>query len=272
MSAPSDDLSPRVKRVIAPNPGAFTGPGTNTYLVGTGKLRAIIDPGPENPAHIDRIMEALEHEEASTDLILVTHSHPDHLPGARILSERTGAPIAADGRITGVTRPLAHGQRIPLSGCSVEALYTPGHAGDHYCFLLLEEGALFSGDLILGRGSVTVRDMDAYLASLRALRQYGIRSILPGHWDPVDDAERKITEYIDHRLEREQQVLAALRAGDRTPAAIAQRIYPVDLDPRLRAASRASVAAHLASLERRGVVRTFPGSDPPEYELVPGTV
>ncbi len=272
MAASTVEQSPLVRRLIAPNPGPFTGPGTNTYLVGSGDFRAVVDPGPENPKHIDRIMEALEAEKAKVELILVTHSHPDHLPGARILRERTGAPLAADGSIRGVDRPLSHGQRIPLPSCSVEALFTPGHAGDHFCFLMNQDGALFSGDLILGKGTVTVNDMDDYLASLRSLQSLGIRSILPGHWHPVDDAEEKIAEYIDHRLERERQVIAALRAGDRTTFAIAQRIYPPDLDPRLRAASRASVAAHLLSLEKRGAVRSLKIEDRVEYELVPGAL
>ncbi len=268
MAALTVEQTPLVRRLIAPNPGPFTGPGTNTYLVGTGDFRAVVDPGPENPAHIDRIMEALEAEKAKVEVILVTHSHPDHLPGARILHERTAAPLAADGTIRGVDRSLTPGQRIPLPGCSVEALFTPGHAGDHYCFLMDQDGALFSGDLILGKGTVTVKDMDDYLASLRSLQNLGIRSILPGHWHPVDDAEAKIAEYIDHRLERERQVIAALKAGDRTTMAIAQRIYPPDLDPRLRAASRASVASHLIALEKRGAVRSQRIEDRIEYELV----
>lgn len=260
-----------VERLIASNPGPFTGPGTNTYLIGTGDRRAVLDPGPEDPAHIDRILAVAEDAHAFIDLILVTHSHPDHLPGARFLRDKTRAPLAADGRIRGVDRPLSHGQRVPLPGCFVDALYTPGHAGDHYCFLMGEDGSLFSGDLIVGSGTVVVSppdgDMDEYLASLRALRTYGIRTILPGHWDRVDDPEAKITEYIDHRLEREQQIIAAMRAGDRTTLAMVARIYP-DVDRRLRAAARASVTAHLISLQRRGLVRFLDTPDGREYELV----
>lgn len=266
MAAQTIRESRYVRRLVAPNPGPFTGPGTNTYFIGVGERCVVLDPGPDDPAHIDRILEAAEEERARIELVLVTHSHRDHLPGALLLRDRTKAPLAADGTIRGVDRPLAHGQRIPLPGCSVEAIFTPGHAGDHYCFLLQEDGSLFSGDLIVGSGTVVVNDMDQYLESLRSLRAYGVRAILPGHWDRIDDPEGKITEYIDHRLEREQEVLAALRAGDRVPEAMAARIYP-NLDPRLRGAARSSLMAHLVSLQRRGIVRPIETAEGREWEL-----
>ena len=270
MASEATRESPLVERLVAPNPGPFTGPGTNTYLIGTGERRAVLDPGPDDPAHIDRILEAAEEDHASIDLILVTHHHRDHLPGAHLLSDRTGAPVTADARIAGVRRPLSHRLRVPLPGCTVEALFTPGHTSDHYCFLLEEEGSLFSGDLIVGSGTVTVSppdgDMDEYLASLRSLQELGIRLIYPGHWPRVDDPHGKIDEYIDHRMEREREVIAALRAGDRRPSEMVVRIYP-GLDPRLVGAARSSVTAHLISLERRGEVRAIEGPADKEYAL-----
>jgi len=161
------------------------------------------------------------------------------------------------GRNRGVDRPLHHGQRIPVAGVTLEALYTPGHAGDHFCFLM-NDRSLFAGDLIAGKGTVGIRppdgDLDEYLGSLRSLRDYGISTIMPGHWPRVDDAEGKITEYIDHRADREREVIAALRAGDHTAEQMALRIYPV-LDPRLRNAAAGSMTAHLISLQRRDIVR-----------------
>ncbi len=261
--------TPLVRRLVCPNPGAFTGPGTNTYLIGAGEHVAILDPGPEDPAHIDRILEAAEEAHAFIDLILVTHHHGDHLPGAYLLRDKVHAPLATHGRNRSVDRPLSHGQRIPLDGFTLEALFTPGHAGDHFCYLMNDQW-LFSGDLIVGRGTVTIRppdgDMDEYLASLHSLRAYGISTILPGHWPRVDDPQAKITEYIDHRMEREREVIAALRAGDRTPPTMVKRIY-VALDPRLRAAAQGSVTSHLISLQRRGMVRVVHTENGHEYEL-----
>jgi len=252
-------VAPRIHKLLAPNPGPYTGPGTNTYLVGERELVAI-DPGPDDPVHVDRIVEAAGELGAPISLILVTHHHVDHLPGAERLRRKTGAPLAAHAGIRGVDRELVHGQRVPADGELLEVLATPGHASTHLCFLLRERELLFSGDHIVGQGTVVVSppdgDMSAYLDSLALLRQYPIRRLLPGHWDPVEDPPAKIEEYIDHRLLRERQVLAALRLGCDTIGAIVARLY-ADVDPRLHGAAAGSIRAHLDKLqsERRVVQR-----------------
>ena len=245
-------VAPRVRKLLAQNPGPYTGPGTNTYLLGEREL-VVIDPGPDDPTHIDRIAEAAGEQSAGIALILVTHHHLDHLAGADRLRRRTGAPLAAHDGIRGADRTLVHGQRVPADGDALEVLATPGHASTHLCFLLRARELLFSGDHIVGQGTVVVNppdgDMGAYLDSLALLRQYPIRRLLPGHWDPVDDPQAKIDEYIDHRLMRERQVIAALRLGCDTIPAIVARLY-ADVDPRLHGAAGGSIRAHLLKLER----------------------
>jgi glyoxylase-like metal-dependent hydrolase (beta-lactamase superfamily II) len=134
----------------------------------------------------------------------------------------------------------------------------------------MDDQSLFAGDLIAGQGTVSIRppdgDMDDYLASLRSLRSYGISKIMPGHWPPVDDPQGKITEYIDHRMEREREVIAAIRGGAQSTAQMADRIYP-DIDARLRGAAMASISAHIISLERRGMVRVVHAPGGHSYEL-----
>jgi hydroxyacylglutathione hydrolase len=249
-------VAPRVRRLLAPNPGLYTGPGTNTYLLGEREL-VVVDPGPSDAEHVDRIVQTAGEVGAPIVLIVVTHHHPDHLPGADRLRRKTGAALAAHEGIAAVDRPLAHGQQVPADGETLEVVATPGHASTHLCFLLRERELLFSGDHVVGHGTVVISppdgDMGAYLDSLALLRQYPVRRILPGHWDPVDDVAAKITEYIDHRLLREREVLAALTLGHDTIAAIVARLY-ADVDPRLHGAAGRSVLAHLQKLAGEGRV------------------
>lgn len=249
-------VAPRVRKLLADNPGPYTGPGTNTYLVGEREL-VVIDPGPDSVEHIDRIVTTVGELGARVALILVTHHHSDHLAGADRLRRRTGAPLAAHDGIRHIDRPLRHGQQVPADGEWLEVIATPGHASTHLCFLDRPRELLFSGDHILGKGTAVIYppdgDMQAYLDSLYLLRRYPIRRLLPGHWDPVEDGPAKIAEYIDHRLMREREVLAALHLGADTIEALVARIYP-DLDPRLIGAAGGSVRAHLLKLAREGRV------------------
>jgi len=246
----AEQLSGIVARILAPNPSMMTLAGTNTYLVGTDVLAAI-DPGPDIPEHLDAILAAVA-ARGTLAVSLVTHHHDDHLPAARRLRERLGVPIAGHADLPGVDRPLHDGQRTELSGATLAALHTPGHTADHVCYLLEQEGALFTGDLIAGTGTVVVgegrADLARYLGSLDRIEQVGARTIYPGHGPIVADPGAKIREYRDHRLERERQILAELASGERSVSEIVTSLYaavPVALHPM---AAR-NVRSHLWKLE-----------------------
>ena len=237
-----------VTRVVAPNPGPYTGPGTNTWIVDAGPVVAVIDPGPDDEAHL----EALNHRLAgrAVGVVLVTHGHPDHLP----LAERFAAPHHASVR----RHPeLQDGDIVRAGNLNITALHTPGHAADHLCFLLAEDRAVFTGDLILGRGSSMVTypegDVRAYLRSLERLAALEPRILFPGHWDPVTDAMAKIEEYRHHRLEREAQVLGEVRRGPGTAPELTRRVYG-ELDDRLMYAAEMTLRAHLRKLVDDGLV------------------
>ncbi len=260
-------VMPHVARLTAPNPSPMTGAGTNTYLVGSGDL-AVIDPGPDDDGHIGAIVAEAGAMRGRIVIILVTHSHLDHLPGAFSLSQRVGVPIAAFTPILGVDIHLRHEQRLTIGGMPLRALHTPGHAADHLCFHLEDAAALFSGDLIVGEGTVVIgRDgeLDDYLRSLRSLLPLELQRILPGHGPVIDEPRRKIEEYIAHRLDREQQILAAVTAGATTPAAIVDEVYP-DLDVRLQPVAAQTVEAHLRKLVREGRVTTYLDGGQTGYE------
>ncbi len=261
-------VMPHVAHLTAPNPSLMTGKGTNTYIVGTGDL-AVIDPGPDDDAHIAAIQEAIASLGGQPVLILVTHSHLDHLPGAFSLARRLGVPIAAYAPILGVDVHLRHDQRLTIGGHPLRALHTPGHAADHLCFLLEDDAVLFSGDLIVGEGTVVIgRDgeLDQYLDSLRALLPLNLQRILPGHGPPIDEPRRKIEEYIAHRLDRERQILAAVEAGATTPLEIVEEVY-AEIDPRLYPVAAQTVEAHLRKLAREGRVLPYQEGGSTKYEV-----
>ena len=238
-----------VSRVVAPNPGPYTGPGTNTWIVDAGPVVAVIDPGPDDEAHLAALNRRLA--DRAVGVVLVTHSHPDHLP----LAERFARPHHASVR----RYPDLHdGDVVRVGRLSITALFTPGHSGDHLCFALTEDGAVFTGDLILGQGSSMVTypegDVAAYLRSLDRVASLRPRRLFPGHWDPVDDAMAKIEEYRAHRLEREAQVLAEVRTGPGTAAELTRRVYGA-IDDRLAYAAEMTLRAHLRKLVEEGEVR-----------------
>jgi glyoxylase-like metal-dependent hydrolase (beta-lactamase superfamily II) len=239
----------RILRVLAPNPGIRELEGTNTWIVGDGPTVAI-DPGPDDPGHIHEVAREAGHLVA----ILLTHDHPDHAPGAATLAAATGAPVYAARPPEGGNH-VADGQRIRAPDLALTAIATPGHTPDHVAYF--EEGhrSLFTGDAVLGRGTSVIDppegDLTAYLRSLRRMQQLSPRVIYPGHGPVVLDGRGKLEEYLEHRSAREEQVLAALAAGQRTPEEIVSAIYgehPVDLH---RLAAR-SVLAHLLKLENEG--------------------
>lgn len=264
-------VMPQVTRLVAPNPSLMTGQGTNTYIFGRGDL-AIVDPGPDDAGHVEAIVAALRERGGQPVLILVTHTHLDHLPGAFALKERLGVPIAAYAPVLGIDIGLRHEQRLTIGGMPVRALHTPGHAADHVCFWLEEDAALFSGDLIVGEGTVVIGrdgDLDDYLRSLDTLLSLNLHQILPGHGPVITEPRRKIEEYIAHRRERERQIVVSLASGPLTPGDIVEAVY-VDLDPRLSPVAAQTVEAHLRKLVREGVVVSYRDAGQTYYHLPGG--
>jgi glyoxylase-like metal-dependent hydrolase (beta-lactamase superfamily II) len=234
-----------IRSITAPNPGPFTLDGTRTYLLDD---HIVLDPGPDIAAHV----EAIVREQPGVRTIVITHRHGDHAPAAVPLKRRTGARIVAPRGVLDETDVVVRGGET-IEG--LEVIATPGHTSEHVCYLTAG-GDLFTGDTILGFGTAAIFPPDGnmrdYLASLRTLRARQPRRIHPAHGPTRDDAVALIDEYIAHRLEREQQVLAALRSGARTEAEIRQIIYP-DLDPRLAHAAEIQISAHLQKLREEGV-------------------
>jgi glyoxylase-like metal-dependent hydrolase (beta-lactamase superfamily II) len=240
----------------------MTGPGTNTIVLGGGEEGAlVIDPADNNPAHLETIIRA-GNNRGGIRRILITHGHPDHLDGAEKLRAQLGVPIYAFSRAGTpiVDQEVPDGTLFPLADDTLRALYTPGHRFDHLCFLLENEHTLFAGDLISGITTNVIippeGDMLAYLNSLKRLQSIDIAKIVPGHGPEILNAQERLTEYIAHRLQREQQVIDALRAlppGATIPA-IVEYVY-VDVDPRLHPVAAWTVEAHLLKLECENSIR-----------------
>jgi glyoxylase-like metal-dependent hydrolase (beta-lactamase superfamily II) len=239
-----------VRRIVAPNPGPYTGPGTNTWIVEAGPVMVVIDPGPDDDRHLAAINKALAG--ATVGVVLVTHSHPDHLPLAERLAGQHHATVRRFPE-------LGDGDLVRAGTLNVMALHTPGHSSDHLCFWLAGSRAMFTGDLILGRGSSMVTypegDVAAYLRSLDRVAALEPRVLYPGHWEPVGDAMGKIEDYRAHRLEREAQVLAEVRRGAGTAAELTRRVYGAEIDESLLAAAEMTLRAHLRKLVDDGAVR-----------------
>jgi glyoxylase-like metal-dependent hydrolase (beta-lactamase superfamily II) len=239
-----------VQRIVAPNPGPYTGPGTNTWIVDAGPVAVVIDPGPDDDDHLAAINKRLG--STTVGVVLVTHSHPDHLPLAERLAQRHRAAVRRYPE-------LGDGDIVRVGNLNVTALYTPGHSADHFSFWLANDRAVFTGDLVLGRGSSMVTypegDVAAYLRSLERLEAMEPRILFPGHWDPVTDAMGKLHEYRAHRLEREAQVLAEVSREKGTATELTRRVYGLDLSDELTAAAEMTLRAHLKKLVDDGLVR-----------------
>jgi glyoxylase-like metal-dependent hydrolase (beta-lactamase superfamily II) len=247
-------LSPLVRRIVAPNPGKMTGPGTNTYLVGIDEI-AVIDPGPDTAEHLDAISGCGGDR---IRWIVCTHTHPDHSPGAAGLKERTGAEVMAWDARDGleVDRKLRDGALIEATEFRLQAIHTPGHASNHLCFLLEEERMLFSGDHIMQGSTVVISppdgNMAVYLESLAKVRALRLRSIAPGHGHLIEDPRPYIDEYIEHRRQREQQILDLLVSSGTTKIDDLVEVIYVDVDPELHPVARRTVHAHLIKLTKEG--------------------
>jgi glyoxylase-like metal-dependent hydrolase (beta-lactamase superfamily II) len=258
-------LSPLVRRIVAPNPGPFTGPGTNTYLVGIDEV-AVIDPGPDDAGHVDAIVGASMKERVRW--VLLTHTHPDHAPATARLVKATGAEIVAfakkDKDDSGIVpdRLVGDGDTIEGTEFGLDVLHAPGHAPNHLCFLLEEERMLFTGDTVLeGMWSVVNParggDMTAYFASLARLRKIPrLRWLAPGHGEAIEEPRARIDEYLSHRKRREQQVLRFLRKQEqaKVPEIVAALYGAQDLPPPLVEAAGWQVYAHLLKLKVEGKV------------------
>ena len=280
------EVGPGVRRVVAPNPGMMTGPGTNTYLVGRGDL-ALIDPGPDDDAHLAALLEASASGGDRLRWILVTHTHIDHSPLAARLKKATGAQVVAYGPSPVIPEHYLHDHAVPDSGDGVKgrdahekgfvpdrrmrdgqalatpgfrlaAVHTPGHATNHLCFDL--DGLLFSGDHVMSGSTVVIAppdgDMADYVASLQRVRDRLPLRIAPGHGSMIEDPLAVLDQYLSHRRAREAEVLARLAdAGNSgaTPEALVAVIYQA-VKPELHAVARYSVWAHLRKLAAEGYV------------------
>ena len=275
------EIAKAVRRLTAHNPGPFTWHGTNSYLIGRAEV-AVLDPGPADAAHMDRLVAAAG--EGRIAAILVSHTHMDHSPGARLLKAMTGAPIIGCGPHR-AARPLNSGERNPLDasadgahhpdremkdgdtlvvdGLCLTAVETPGHTANHLAFALDEGGILFSADHVMAWSTSIVAPpdgaMSAYMASLARLAERTDTRYLPGHGGPVEDPATYVAGLAAHRRKREQAILDRLTAGAQTIPEMVATIY-ADVDPALHGAAALSVLAQVEWLVERGLVRCEDGS------------
>ena len=240
----------RIERVLANNPGPFTGPGTNTWLLDDGAGRVVvIDPGPVDSRHARAIVEKLDRRDLVA--VLVTHTHPDHAPMANPLARDMGVPAVghAPGPAFDPEIRLLDGAVFDVGDIALRVVHTPGHADDHLCFRAGD--VLFTGDHIMGGSSVMVERMGPYLASLEKLRGTGLDRLFPGHGDEMDDPDQVIDWYLAHRRQRHQEILDAVIAGASTPGEIVETVY-ADVDKALHPLAARSVEAHLTLLSEEG--------------------
>jgi glyoxylase-like metal-dependent hydrolase (beta-lactamase superfamily II) len=264
-----DVWSERVSTVLGKNPGPFTGPGTNTYLVGTGKRPILLDTGIGLDVYDPLLKQGLAETKGGTELqeIVLTHVHQDHIGGVphvqRMFSQLQVSKKAWPGKDEAYSKdfPLTYiedGTRIQTDGATLRAIHTPGHARDHLCYYLEEEKALFTGDLVLGAGTTVVPEEGGglidYMASLRKLLPLDLAVIYPAHGPAIREPYKKLNEYIAHRELREQQILDAMKAGLTEIPVMVKRIY-ADVPEFLHGAAGNSVLSHLNKLKKEGVVR-----------------
>ncbi len=271
----AQQVSPLIRRLVANNPGPFTYKGTGVYIIGQGDV-AIIDPGPDDDAHIEALLRAVEGERVTH--ILVTHRHMDHSPAAHPLAARTGAKVysstiapkpsdcdalrleASDDHLFQPDINVADGDRFTGPGWTIEAVFTPGHTTNHMAYALIEENALFPGDHIMGWSTTVIGppdgDMTAYFDSLEKVRDRNFTTLWPTHGPPVRDVRPFVQAFIDHRRAREDQIIEQMRAGKTAIKDMVSVIY-ADVDKRLHPAACHSVLAHMIRLVELGRVETI---------------
>lgn len=269
-------LNSRVRRLVAPNPGVMTGPGTNTYLLGNEEV-AVLDPGPAIPAHIDAILETAGDR---IRWIVCTHTHPDHSPAWQAIAAATGAEVIgaspADDMFQDDTfapgRELRHDDMLVTPEFSLRAVHTPGHVSNHFCFFLEEEQMLFAGDHIMNGSTVVIvppsGDMKAYIESLQLLLRYPLKFIAPGHGEVMEDSPAVVEWLVNHRLQREAKVIRGLQQLGRVPVDELVRVVYDDVDTSLHKMAKLSLAAHLIKLRHDNIALHHAADD--SWELLEG--
>lgn len=256
-------LNSRVRRIVAPNPGAMTGAGTNTYLLGDEEI-AVLDPGPAIPEHIEAILAA---GAGRIRWIVCTHTHPDHSPAWQAVAEATGAEVLgaspADDMFQDETfkpaREMQHDDVLSTPEFTLRSVHTPGHVSNHFCFFLEEENMLFAGDHIMNGSTVVIvppsGDMKAYIESLQLLLRYSLKFIAPGHGEVMEDSHAVVEWLVNHRLKRERKVIDCLQAQGRSTLDVLVTSVYDDVDVSLHPMAKLSLTAHLIKLgqENRAV-------------------
>jgi glyoxylase-like metal-dependent hydrolase (beta-lactamase superfamily II) len=268
-------VTPLIRRVVANNPGPFTFKGTGTYVIGRGKV-AIVDPGPDQPEHIESVLRAVRGETVTH--IFVTHTHIDHVPATPAVAKATGAKVYSFGPHPlppeGVKPEqdgdsafapdirLADGDVVQGDGWTVEAVHTPGHISNHLCFAVKEDNALLSGDHVMGWSTAVISPPDGnmadYFASLRKLLPRPESLYIPTHGAEIRAPVPFVQSYIEHRLGREAQILARLKEGPQTVPQMVAKNY-ADTPIHLHAAAGRSMLAHLIQMVKDGRVKTEDG-------------
>ncbi len=262
-------LNSRVRRIVAPNAGVMTGPGTNTYLLGDEEV-AVLDPGPAIPAHVDAILKTAGER---IRWIVCTHTHPDHSPAWQAVAEATGAQVIgaspADDMFQDDTfKPdseLQHDDVLATPEFTLRAVHTPGHVSNHFCFFLEEEKMLFAGDHIMNGSTVVIvppsGDMKAYIESLQLLLRYSLKWIAPGHGELMEDSRAVVEWLVNHRLKRENKVIASLQQVGRTSLDQLVKVVYDDVDTSLHKMAKLSLSAHLIKLNQENRALHHPGDD-----------
>ena len=259
-----DELAPGLVRLTAPNPGLMTRPGTNTYVIGTGAL-AVVDPGPDDPGHRAAVL-AVAAPRGELRWVLVTHTHPDHAPGARALADAVGAEVIGfgPGEQFDPDRAVRHGWTLAVPGptpLTLRAVHTPGHASDHLCWCVPEHATLLTGDHVMHGSTVVIRppdgDLGQYLESLAAVRDAAppLRTLAPGHGRLMERVPEAIDALIAHRRGRHRRIAGALEdAGTATVDELLPVVYS-DVTERQLPVARFSLWAHLRQLAAEGRAR-----------------